>query len=177
MSTIYNLDTANLFTGDDDPDHSQYLVIDTIKLPSFEEATKEVKPGGGVMSIKMRTKSIAAPVLGFNLVGVQPRVMRNFLKPSREKYTMRGNLYDVRRQEDLAFVVVVEGRMTKVELKEFKKEGDISTEYEINEVVKYKLHIDGEEEVYFDFFAGPAGIRINGNKRFSRAARNIGLGA
>lgn len=177
MSNIFNLDAATLFIGDAEPDKAHYLDINTIQLPSLEEATREVKPGGGVLGINMRTKSIKALTLGFNLVGVQQRVMDYIAKEKREKYTIRGNLYDLRRQEDLPFVGVAEGRMMKRDIKEFKKEGDIETEYEINEIVLWKLHIDGKEQEYFDFFAGPAGIRINGNKRFNRVARNLGLGA
>jgi len=175
MSTIYNLDSANLFTGDDDPDHSQYLVINNIKFPALEEETKEFKPGGGVMGIEIGMKSIKSLTLGFNLFGIQPRVLKQFMKEGKEHYTIRGNLFDVKKQEDLKVVCVVHGRMVKVDLGDFKKGDGVESDYEIKEITKYKLHVDGDEKLYFDFFAGPAGVRINGEKVFRRAARNLGL--
>jgi P2 family phage contractile tail tube protein len=175
MSTIYNLDSANLFTGDDDPNKSEFLVIETIKWPSLEEATKEVKPGGGAMSIDLGMKSMKQLTLGFKLFGLQPRVMGKFMKADKDHYTIRGNLFDVKAQENLKVVGVVFGRMVKADMGEFKKEDGVSTDYEIKEITKYKLHVDGDEKYYFDFFAGPAGVRVNGNKIFNRAARNLGL--
>lgn len=175
MSTIYNLDSANLFTGDDDPNHSQFLVIETIKFPALEEATKEFKPGGGVMSIELGMKNIKPLTLGFKLAGLQPRVMGQFMKDTKDNYTIRGNLFDAKTQENLKVVGVVFGRMVKTDLGEFKKEDGVSTDYEIKEITKYKLHVDGDEKYYFDFFAGPAGVRVNGRKIYNRVARNLGL--
>lgn len=174
MSTIYNLDSANLFTGDDDPDHSQFLVINSIKFPMLEEETKEFKPGGGVMGIEIGQKSIKALSLGFKLFGFNPRVMNRFMD-GKEHYTIRGNLLDVKKQEDLKVVCVVHGRMVKVDMGDFKKGDGTESDYEIKEITKYKLHIDGDEKYYFDFFAGPGGVRVNGKKVFRRAARNLGL--
>ena len=175
MSTIYNLDSANLFTGDDDPTKSEFLVIESIKFPTLEESTKEFKPGGGVMSIDLAMKSLKSLTLGFKLFGLQPRVMGKFMKETKDHYTIRGNLYDVKTQENLKVVGVVFGKMVKADMGEFKKEDGVSTDYEIKEVTKYKLHVAGDEKYYFDFFAGPGGVRVNGQKIFKQAARNLGL--
>ena len=175
MSSIYNLDSANIFVGDDAPDHSEYLTIETIKWPSLEEATKEVKPGGGAMSIEVGMKSIKPLTLGFKLFGMQPDAMGKFMKPAKDHFTIRGNLFDVKKQENLKVVGVVFGRIVKVDMGEFKKEDGVSTDYEVKEITKYKLHIDGDEKYYFDFFAGPAGVRVNGQRVFNRVARNLGL--
>lgn len=175
MSTIYNLDSANLFTGDDDPTHSQYLVMSSVKFPPLEEETKEFKPGGGAMSIEIGMKSIKALTLGFKLFGVQPRVLNNFMKDNKDHYTIRGNLFDVKNQVDLKLVCVVHGRMVKVDMGEYKKGDGVETDYEIKEITKYKLHVDGDEKLYADFFGGPGAFRVNGRPIFRRAARNLGL--
>lgn len=174
MSTIYNLDSANLFTGDDEPNQSEFLRIETIKFPALEEETKEIKPGGGVMQIKLGMKSIKPISLGFKLFGMQPKILNKFMKDTKDHYTIRGNLFDVKKQEDLKVVCVVFGRLTKVDIGDFKKDDGVSTDYEINEVTKYKLHVNGDEKEYFDFF-DPGALRVNGQKIMRKMARNLGL--
>lgn len=176
MSTIYNLDSANLFTGDDKPNQSEYLRIESIKFPVLEEVAQEFKPGGGVMAIDLGMKNIKPLTLGFKLFGLQPSNLNRFVKDEKDHYTIRGNLFDVHKQEDLPVVCVVFGRMTKVDMGEFKKEDGVSSDYEIKEVTKYKLHVNKDEKYYFDFFAGPIGFRVNGKKVFRKASRNLGLG-
>ena len=174
MSTIYNLDSMNLFTGDDDPNQSEFLRIESIKWPALEQETKEIKPGGGVMQLKIAMKSLKPLTLGFKLFGMQPKILNRFMKDEKDHYTLRGNLFDVHKQEDLKVVCVVFGRLTKLDIGDFKKDDGVSTDYEVNEITKYKLHVDGEEKDYFDFF-DPASTRINGKKIMRKMARNLGL--
>lgn len=176
MSTIYNLDTANLFVGDDNPDESQFLVLKSVKVPSLEENTKDFQPGGGVAGISYGMRSIMPLVTTFTLEGINPKVMPYFMRTRRVPYTIRGNLTDVRTQADIPLVAVLHGRMIKVDVGEFAKQNGVESMYEIREVVKYELRIDGTEKVYFDFFAGPGGVRIDGETVFNDVARNIGIG-
>lgn len=176
MATIYNLDTANLFAGDEDPDHSQFLVLNTVRFPALEETTKEVKPGGGVVGVKIGMRSVAAPMISFNLTGINPKVMNKFMTNRREHYTIRGNIANISTQEDIPLVCVVYGRMTKVDMGEFRKDDGINTDYEINEIVRYQLKIDGDEKYFIDIFGGPNAIRVDGRPLFREVARNIGLG-
>lgn len=175
-ATIYNLDTANLFVGDDDPNTSQFLVLNSVKLPMLEETTKTHMPGGGVVAIDIGTRKVNAPTMSFKLAGLNPDVMPKFMSTPRSKYTVRGNLFDVRAQLDLPVVGVVEGKMTKVDINEFKKDSDVGSDYEIKEVVFYQLMIAGKEKFYFDMFAGPGGVRIDGQQIFRQVALNVGLG-
>lgn len=175
MSTIFNLDTANLFAGDDDPNHSQFLVLNSVKLPSLEEQTKEHKPGGGLVGVEIGMRSIAALMIGFNLNGLNPKVMNKFMTGRREAYTIRGNVSNVKTQEDIPLVCVVHGRMTKAEISDFKKDDGVDTDYEIKEIVRYTLKLDRDEKYFFDFFGGPNAVRIDGRSIFRSVARNIGL--
>lgn len=175
MATLYNLDTANLFVGDEAPNRSEFLVLNGVKIPALEEATKEHKPGGGIGGINMGMRSIKPLVLTFSLFGFNPDVMPKFMTNRRESYTIRANVSNVRTQEDIPLVAVVHGRMTKVETSEFKKEDGISTDYEINEITRFKLTFNRQEKIYIDMFGGPAAIRVDGRPLFRRVARNIGL--
>ena len=176
MSTLMQLDTVNLFVGDADPDKSEYLALKGFKIPSLEENTKEHKPGGGVVGFKIGMRSINALSFSFSLEGINPGPMNKFMTTRRENYTFRGNMTNVRTQEDIPVLGVVHGRMTKIETSEFKKDDGVGMDYEINEVVRYRLVIGREEKYFFDAFGGPGAIRIDGKSLFRNVARNIGLG-
>lgn len=176
--TILNLDTANLFAGDDDPNSSQFLTLNSIKWPDLDEKMKAHNPGGGVMAVDVGMRSLDPMTLSFKLAGIQPDVMNQFMNgsPRRKKYTIRGNLNDLKTQADIPVLGVIEGRMISVKVGEFTKDNGLDTDYMIKEVVSYSLFIDGVEKLYFDLFAGPRGVRIDGVPIFNDVARNIGLG-
>lgn len=174
-ATIFNLDAANLFTGDDDPGNSQFLTLQSVKLPSLEESTRSHTPGGGIMAIDIGNKKINALMLTFTLVGLNPDVMPKFMAPQRQKYTVRGNLFNASTQEDLPVVGVITGKMVRSEVSQFTKDDGVNTDYEIREVTKYMLTIDGQEKYYFDFFGGIGAARVDGVPMFQAAARNLGL--
>ncbi len=174
--TIYNLDTANLFVGDDDPENSQFLTLMSVKIPSLEEATRTIEPGGGIVAIDFGLRKINALSISFGLSGINPDVMPKFMPSRRTAYTIRGNISDVRTQEDIPLVATIQGRMTKLDVGEFKKGGEVNSDYEIKEIVHYMLKIGDQEKFYMDAFAGPNGVRIDGVPVFRDVARNIGLG-
>lgn len=175
-ATIYNLDTANLFVGDEDPDNSQFLVLNGIKIPALEESTRTITPGGGIVAIDIGNRKITIAPFTFKLSGLNPDVMPAFMATRRKKYTMRGNLANVRTQEDIPVVMTIEGRMVKVDINEVKKDSDVDSDYEVREIVHYMLKIGDKEKYYLDAFAGPNGVRIDGVSPFREVARNIGLG-
>lgn len=175
VATLYNLDTANLFLGDDDPDESLHLVLSSVKMPSLEEAVKEHTPGGGVGTIEIPMRKLSAISMTFSLMGVAPNALSMFMAARRQNYTVRGNLYNLSEQIDIPLVGVISGRMTKVEMGEFKKDDGVSTDYEIKGVMRYRLTIDGREKFFYDYLQGPRGVRIDGVNPFARVARNIGL--
>lgn len=176
-ATLYNLDAANLFVGDDDPTDSQFLALKSVKIPSMEEQTKEHMGGGAIASIDLGMRSFKIAPLTFSLEGFNPTVITRFMPagPARIKYTVRGNIRDVRTHEDIALKAIVEGRMTKAEVSEFKKDDGITTEYEIKEILFFHLFFGGDEKVYFDYWAGPNGLRMDNVSVLAGPARNLGL--
>lgn len=176
-ATLFNLDAANLFVGDDDPTNSQFLTLKNVKLPGMEEQTKEHMGGGAVASIRLGMRSFSIAALTFTLEGFNPTVMTRFMPVAaqRIKYTVRGNIRDIRTHEDISMRAIVEGRMTKSELSDFKKDDGVTTDYEINEILFYHLYFGAEEKIYFDYWAGPNGLRIDGVDALPGVARNLGL--
>lgn len=174
-ATIFNLDAANLFVGDDDPGNSQFLVLQNIKLPALEETVKSWNPAGGVGAIEMGMRRINALSIPFTLTGINPDVMNRFMVGRRINYTIRANIADVTNQKDIPLIAVVQARMTKVDMGQFTKDDGMNTDYELREIIKYKLTIDGNEKHYVDLLQGPRGYRIDGVEIFREVARNIGL--
>lgn len=176
-STIHHLDMANIFVGDDDPTKSVYLTLKNFKLPSLEETTKDHTGGGAVMGITVGMALIQAPTFTFQLEGLNPHIDERFLPGIQRRitYTVRGNVSDLRDHRDIEVKAIIEGRMTKVEMSDFDREKGTTTDYEIKEVVYYALYFDGEEEWYFDYFSGAAGVRRKGSPMFPNKARNLGL--
>lgn len=176
-ATIFHMDSANLFVGDDDPTNSQFLVIKDIKLPTQEEETKEHKGGGAAATVELGLRHFMPFTLGFNLEGYTPDVINKFMASgaAQLRYTVRGNIRDVRTHKDIELKAIIGGRMTKADIGEFKRDDGIGTEYEIKEVMFYQRFFDGNEEFYFDYFAGMAGVRIDGLPKFGDVARNLGL--
>lgn len=175
-STIYHMDSANLFIGDEDPTNSLYLVLKNIKLPGLEEIKKEHLGGGALGKVSMGMGAIEALVMTFNLDGFTPDVLSRFMSPlGRLNYTIRGNVRDFFEQKDIEVKAILQGRMTKVEMSEFDRDKGLDTSYEITENVHYELYFDGQEKIYFDLRTGR--MRIDGVEVNRQRNINLGIGA
>lgn len=177
MSTIQHMDAANIFIGDDEANQSLFLKLKNIKFPELEEKTESHEGSGAVMEIEMGMNILAPLQLSFDIKGFDANVMKRFMPAGRgrEKYTLRGNLRDVRSGTETALKCVVEGRMTKVGLSDFAKSSGMDSSYEIKEVVFYELFEGGDEKWHFEYFSGPAGARRNGEAMFPTLSSNLGL--
>ena len=176
-STLYNLDFANLFVDDDNPNKSEFLTMESVTIPGLEEQTKAHNPGGGVGVIDLGQRSIVVSMLQFKLKGINPNTMTKFMPIGRSvtPYTIRANIRDVANHTDIPLKAVVRGRLTKMQFGAFQKEDGLSNDYEIKEIQFYQLHFQGQEKIYYDWFQGPRGVRIDGRPVFDQAAINVGL--
>ena len=174
-STITNLNAANLFIGDDDPTRSEFLTLKTVKLPKLTRATKEHLGGGAAAKITLALANFTLDPLTFNLEGVNPHILDRFMATNRIKYTLKANLYDAQSQLNTPLLAVLEGRMTELDIGEFQSDQGVATSYSIQELVYYELSIGNTEKLYFDYFSGPSGLRINGQSPLSDIAANLGL--
>ncbi len=172
-SVLYHMNAANLFVGDDDPNNSLFMVINSVKIPGLTEKTKSHSAAGAMSDLELAMGSYEPIMLGFTCEGVNPDVMARM--GQRIKYTMRGNLVNVRTGIDTEIKAVLEGKMVKYEPSGFEKDKGITSDYEIKEVVSYALWVGGQEKIYLDYFAGPIGVRIDGVQTKLQQARNLGL--
>lgn len=176
-ATVQYVDSANLFVGDANPANSLFLTIKNVKLPVFEEVTKDHLGGGAAANVAMGMSAINPLELTFQIEGIDPAVEAQFMPggPRRVKYTLRANITDLRDHTDRSLVCVVEGRMTRIERSEFTREQGLTTDFGLKEILFYSEHIQGVEQKYFNYWRGLAGVRVNGALMFANKARNLGL--
>lgn len=174
-ATVFHVDAATLFVGDDDPTNSQHLVLKGVKMPTLTEKTRDHSPGGGPMAIKLGMRKLEALEPTFKLEGLNPSVQNKFMPPSRTMYTMRANIRDVVQQRDIAMKAIIEGRLQEFDMGEFGTDDSVESDYKLSEVMYYQVIFDGQEKWYYSFAEGYAGVRIDGAQVFRQVAANLGL--
>lgn len=176
-ATLFTMDAAIIYIGDTGLDGAEYLSINSVKIPALKEVTKDHQGGGASMGISLGMGLIEKLELTFKLQGINPTTMVKFMSPARRRidYTIRGSYRDLTSQNEYPVKAIVNGRMMSVEAGEFQRDQGIETDYMIGEIFRYQLWLDGIEKFYFDYPAGPAGIRIDGQLPFQGQARNLGL--
>ncbi|KAB0269072.1 phage major tail tube protein [Microvirga brassicacearum] len=177
MATLYEMDAANLFCDDLDPSNSQFLALEEVRIPALQEKTHEHTGGGAAMTMRMGMAVFEALELTFKLRGINPDVMNKIMTPgrSRKKYTILGNVRDIEAATEFSAKVVIEGRLTKVDMGTFSRDSGISTDYQVDEITHYELWLNNQEKYYINVFRGPPGIRIDGAPVYAGMGRNLGL--
>ncbi len=177
MATIYECDSMALFVDDLDPTKAHFLDIEELKIPSLVEKTGEHSGGGASMAITFGRGIFEVIDLTFKLRGLQPEIMPLIALPgrARRKYTMMGNVRDLEANTEVALKVVIEGRMTKVDMGSFSRDNGISTDFQVSEVVHYEFWLNGIEKYYLNYFGGPSAVRVDGVPVYQTMGRNLGL--
>ena len=170
MSTLYILESANLFCGDADPTKSKHLTIQELKLPALQAQYQDHMAGGAPVGIEIET-GINKPEPSFKLVGHDPDLLRQFGLGSRIRhtYTAYSVVVDRKTGRKIERKAIIEGRLGKMEEDAFKKGDLIATDYSINEVMHYEVWFDKQEMLYWDFFTNT--WRINGSDENSDTNR------
>lgn len=153
MSTIYVMEAANLFCGDDDPTQSKHLTLDQLKLPVLQEKQVNHHPGGSLFEIQMSMGHQALEAT-FNLKGLDPQLLGQFGLGSRirQRYTAHGVVRDKKTNRAIETKAIMEGRLSKNEMDAFRRGEFIGHDYMIGEIMHYELFFDGAEKIYWDFF-------------------------
>ncbi|WP_342361411.1 phage major tail tube protein [Terrarubrum flagellatum] len=177
MADIFEMDLANIFVGDPDPKKSLHTSLKSVKLPDLKLMSKEHKPAGAAGSVNFRMNSIDALKFTFKCAGFTPDLSAKFGigVGLNEPYFMLGNVRNLRTGEQFPGRAVVRGVITAISPSEFTAGDGIEHDYEIDEVTHYEFLLNNQEIYYFDFWEGPAGVRINGVSVMQQAARNIGI--
>lgn len=155
MATIHLLEAVNLFMGDHDPEASNHLELEELKLPELSRKTVEHTPGGGVMSVGFAIDVLEKPDISFKLKGFNPDRLRLFgiNTTQRRVFTAYGVIRNKRTGVVGEAKAIIEGRIAKVSPDSFSRGGDFGHEYGLDEVVSYALSVNGTELFAVDFFA------------------------
>lgn len=175
-NTLYIMDAAALFLGDEDPTDAEIITIKSVKIPALKEKTKAHMGGGATMEVNLGMRALDPLEFSFKLEGVNEKAMGQLMPVSgRLKYTVRGNIRDIKTGDDIGIRAIVDGRMTSYEPGEFSRDQGMESDYMFAEIMGYQLFVNDVEKFYFDYFGGPLGVRVNGNQIFRTQARNLGL--
>jgi len=153
MATLYIPEALNIFVGSS-ADSSKHLSITSNTLPVLEEKTAEHHAGGSIGAIEIGGLGLQALTQGFNLSGYDPQVMSEFgsIGAASNTFTTYGVIRDKQGNAPIELKAVVWGRLTKLEMSEFKR-GDLASQtHQIKEVVRYQLFWNGAEKYYYDFY-------------------------
>lgn len=152
-STVYYMESANLFCGDHDPTLSKHLSLEELQLPTLEGDYADHSAGGSPVSIDVMV-GVKKLEPSFKLKGFDMDLLTQFGLASHKRYTFTayGVLRDLRTSEAKEGKVIMQGRLGKVAPDAFKRGDLMGAEYAINEVVHYEVHGDGKELIYWDFF-------------------------
>src|ERR1039458_4819477 len=88
---------VNLYVGDNPPNNSKHLNLESVRLPELEDMTQSFHPGGSVGQIEVGGMGLKALELTFKLKGWDAQAMSQFGlgSPSQLPYT----IYGVRSEE------------------------------------------------------------------------------
>lgn len=173
MSTIYVWESANLFIGDEDPTKGKHLTLINLQLPSFEEMFQDHHAGGSRVQIEIEV-GVKKFEPTFKLAGIDPDLLTQFGLGSkaRKMFTARSAIRDKRSGGIIQGKAIMEGRLGKVAVEEWKKGELVGNDYAINELTHYELFFDGKEKFYWDYFTNA--FRVDGAD--TNADENAALG-
>jgi phage tail tube protein FII len=165
-------EAVNLYVGDNSPNANKRNNLASIKLPTMEEITSTVHPGGSYMAVQVGGLGMNALEITFKLFGYDPHTMDQFgLNGGIQPYTS----YGLVRAKDITHraievKAIAWGRLTRIESDEFSRGGDVlGHDHTIQEIMRYGLWFDEKEKFFFDFDTGER--RVNGVRQNAEESR------
>jgi uncharacterized protein len=148
-------ESANLFAGDDGPNNSKHLTLQSIQLPQSREKTQEHHAGGSIGAITIGGLGFEALEMSFKLIGADAQTKAQFgvgaggMRP----YTAYGVLRDKNGGRAIERKAIVMGRLTEMSEGEHQRGQTGEQDHKVSEITHYELYEDKQEIFYYDFFA------------------------
>ncbi len=155
------IEAANLFAGDDGPDNSKHLTLQSVKLPDWREKTQEHHPGGSIGAINLGGFGIEAPELTFKLIGSDPQTRLLFGLGTRQlrPYTVYAVVRDKETSRAIERKVVVRGRMVEISAAELQRGSPGAQDHKVAEITHYEEYEDKQEIYLWDFYSATWRVR------------------
>jgi P2 family phage contractile tail tube protein len=152
-NSILMMEAANIFVGDDNPNASNHMSIQTLKLPNLEESYVEHNAGGAAVGMEFETHMNKLEAT-FNLAGWTPDVMTKIGRWSVEvqRFTARGAIRDRRSGKVSTALARMWGRLAQANATDFRRGDLMGFEYAIKGIHHYELIVGGRQLIYFDYF-------------------------
>jgi P2 family phage contractile tail tube protein len=107
-------EATNLFVGDNGPNNSKHLSLESVKLPTLEEITADHHAGGAIGAVKIGGLGLNALEVSFKIKGYDPQIMSQFGLGNRGRlpFTIYGAVRDKKAGRLVELKAVLEGRLT-----------------------------------------------------------------
>lgn len=150
---LFIQEAINLFAGDDGPDNSKHLTLESIKLPVLEESSQDYTPGGGIGEITVGNLGLKKLECTCKLKGYDPQVYSQFGIGTRGRrpWTMYGAIRDKRGNGLIELKAVMEGRLAKIEGDDLQRAELAGHDHTFHEIWHYELWWDKKEKYFYDF--------------------------
>lgn len=152
MTIPITLEAANIFCGA--VGDSNHLRLMNIKLPGYEEAYVDHKPGGAPIAIEVDVQ-VNRLQCDFSLVGWTPEVdaLIGSWQSGTNQFYFFGALRDRLTTQVLQAQANITGRLGKATVNDYQRGAVNNTSYSIRGIIAYKLMISGiGTMIDWDFF-------------------------
>jgi P2 family phage contractile tail tube protein len=148
-------EAANLYAGDNGPNNSKHLTLQSIQLPQLKEKHEAHLPGGAVGAISIGMMSLESLEVSFKLTGSDSQTKAQFGLGSTgsQFYTIYGVLRDKNGGRAIERKAIVKGRLVECGEAEFSRGKLTTQDHKIAEITHYELYEDKAEVYYYDFFS------------------------
>jgi P2 family phage contractile tail tube protein len=149
------MEGVNLYVGDNPPNNSKHLNLESVKLPELEDMTQSFHPGGSIGQIEVAGMGLKALELTFKLKGWDAQAMSQFGlgSPSQLPFTIYGVARDKNGNVPIEVKAIVRGRMTKLTGDEIKRGDLMGHDFAIKEILHYEFYYATAEKYYYDFLS------------------------
>lgn len=146
-------EATNLFVGDDGPNNSKHLNLESVKLPTLEEIMQTFYPGGAIGEIEVGGLGLRKLEMTFKVKGHDPQILSQFGLGTRERrpYTCYGLVRDKQGNRPVELKAIVHARLGRIEGDELKTGELIGHDHALHEIWHYELYWDGKEKYFYDF--------------------------
>lgn len=175
MSYLYVQQGMNLMVGDDGPDNSKDLILNSVEIPAMEEITATHLAGGANAEIEIGTRALKALTCSFKTTGYDPQTAVKFGIGSGDiiPYTFYADVKNKNGGANVQVKAVMRGTLTMVKPDSSERSKLLSHDHAIKEIFHYELYF-GKQEIYFwDFFARI--WRVNGVVQNQSTLTNLAI--
>ncbi|CDX55870.1 Phage major tail tube protein [Mesorhizobium plurifarium] len=148
------LEQVNLFVGDQDPEDSNHIKLQSLGLPTLEQVTVAHLGGGAPGEVEFGMNAIKALQPTFKFAGFAKSSYRAMGVGTNQpmNFTGYGVLKNKQTGDAFQAKTVIRGIVSRIAPDAFDRSSAFGHDHQIGEVTHYELSVDNEEWFYWDYF-------------------------